>query len=240
MLQAYRQRFAQRLLTLGARQSDRGLRWLLQRAHHDRSRHQGSLFPTLHLLDLRLQHSVALLRRLRTAQDGWPAVPSDPAFLCDSGLGGLARWLRAAGYPARWRPDYEDDEVLRLALDTSAILITTDAPLMDRRVIRQGEIHAFWIAPALSVAKQLSLVRREFSLTLRPPRCMACGGPLLEVNPREIWDRIPPRTRLWLNAYFVCRDCQQLFWHGTHWQRIRQRLVNDPSQDNRARVVRCP
>lgn len=32
-----------------------------------------------------------------------------PRFACDAMLGGLARWLRAAGYDATWTYGIEDD-----------------------------------------------------------------------------------------------------------------------------------
>ena len=53
---------------------------------------------------------------------------------------------------------------------------------------------------------------------------MACGGLLRATTKQSVRDRIPPRTALWLDDYFVCAECDQLFWKGTHWQRIRARL----------------
>jgi uncharacterized protein with PIN domain len=37
-------------------------------------------------------------------------LPSSPAppLACDAMLGGLARWLRAAGYDASWHPVFPD------------------------------------------------------------------------------------------------------------------------------------
>ncbi len=32
--------------------------------------------------------------------------------------------------------------------------------------------------------------------------------------------RIPQRTARWKDEYFVCGGCDQLFWQGTHWERI--------------------
>jgi len=55
-----------------------------------------------------------------------------PQFLCDAGLGGLARWLRAAGYEASWIPDIGDDELLRKTRRLGATLVTTDSLLMER------------------------------------------------------------------------------------------------------------
>src|SRR5438094_403599 len=62
-------------------------------------------------------------------------LPGDaPVFLCDVGLGGLARWLRAAGYASHWVPHIDDDELLREARRTAATLLTTDSLLMRRGV----------------------------------------------------------------------------------------------------------
>jgi uncharacterized protein with PIN domain len=53
---------------------------------------------------------------------------------------------------------------------------------------------------------------------------MRCGGLLDSVEKSSVAERIPPRTARWLDAYQVCRDCDGLFWRGTHWQRIEERL----------------
>jgi uncharacterized protein with PIN domain len=223
MLQAYAQRFADRLRKLQARRVDAGVEQLIARARRQRATGRSRLFPALHQIDLHLQK--ALLDYQARRDDLVPSPDREPpTFLCDSGLGGLARWLRAAGYQADWRTDYDDTEAVDLAERRGSILLTTDGPLMDRRSIQQQQVRAFWIAPALSIQDQLDLVRREFFLALRAPRCMNCGGALREVDPHTVWERIPPRTRLWLNQYFECRACDQLFWHGTHWRQIRQRL----------------
>jgi uncharacterized protein with PIN domain len=49
---------------------------------------------------------------------------------------------------------------------------------------------------------------------------MNCGGKLERVEKETMRERIPPRTYLWLDEYFVCSQCGKLFWHGTHWRRI--------------------
>jgi uncharacterized protein with PIN domain len=53
---------------------------------------------------------------------------------------------------------------------------------------------------------------------------MACGGALQAVEKASVAARIPPRTARWKDDYFVCGRCGQLFWEGTHWERIRERL----------------
>jgi uncharacterized protein with PIN domain len=154
-----------------------------------------------------------------------PSQPTPALFLCDAGLGGLARWLRAAGYEAAWQPDIADDELLRQARASQATVLTTDAMLMERRLLRDRIIPAFWLPPTLSIPEQLALVFREFGLTLRGPRCMSCGGELRRGSKEALHERIPPRTYLWLDEFFVCRRCDKLFWHGTHWHRIVETLA---------------
>ena len=141
-------------------------------------------------------------------------------FHCDAGLGGLARWLRAAGYDAAFWPGIDDDELLRKVLGTGAILLSSDTRLFDRGVLASSALAGLLVPVALTKQQQLSYVRRELELPLKPTRCMACGGEFVQVEKQSVRDRIPPRTYPWLDDYFVCRRCGRLFWKGTHWQRI--------------------
>ncbi|MEK7674564.1 MAG: Mut7-C RNAse domain-containing protein [Verrucomicrobiota bacterium] len=159
------------------------------------------------------------------ALDSDSAAASAPRrFLCDSGLGGLARWLRAAGCEAVWKPAWDDDELLQEGRRTSATILTTDSLLMERRVLRDGILPALWVPPTLTKLEQLNLVFRELRLSVREPRCMQCGGELRAADKESLRDRIPPKTYRWRDEYFLCARCDKLFWHGTHWQRISQSL----------------
>jgi uncharacterized protein with PIN domain len=163
---------------------------------------------------------LAVASRLANGRRTQPAA----GFYCDAGLGGLARWLRAAGHEAFWRQDIDDTELLREAERDSATVLTTDAMLMERRLLRDGVIPSFWLPPTLSIAEQLQAVFREFHLKLLAPRCMSCGGTLRTGNKEALKERIPPRTYRWLDSFFVCSRCDKLFWHGTHWEKIRRQL----------------
>jgi uncharacterized protein with PIN domain len=78
--------------------------------------------------------------------------------------------------------------------------------------------------PTLTIAAQLLLVFREFGLVARDSRCMSCGGELRRAPKEALQNRIPPRTYRWLEDFFVCNRCGKVFWHGTHWARIRSEL----------------
>jgi uncharacterized protein with PIN domain len=150
--------------------------------------------------------------------------PEAPRFLCDASLGGLARWLRAAGYEAKWQEKGGADELLRRARADGATLLTTDGRMMERTVIRDGSVQAQWIPSDLPRIGQLRMLMRDLGLKPRAPRCMSCGGELRAVPKEEVAERIPPRTARWKDEYYVCSGCGQLFWEGTHWERIVRRL----------------
>ena len=212
----YEARFHALLQRARARRREQGVQWLLAKA--DRlSEDKG-----ISLADA-LTATYENLAGQPYFQRARP-VAAPERFFCDAGLGGLARWLRAAGYEALWQPDIADDELLRKAREHPATVLTTDSMLMERRLVRDGIIPAVWLPPTLSIADQLALVVREFGLSLREPRCMACGGELARADKEALRERIPPKTYSWLDEYFLCSRCDRLFWHGTHWQRIRDQL----------------
>jgi uncharacterized protein with PIN domain len=157
---------------------------------------------------------------------GLPREPvlSGPDFHCDASLGGLARWLRAAGYDAAFWPGIDDADLLRKLPGSSAILLTTDRPLMDRGLIATGAIPALLTSIRFNKREQFLDVMTRLDLPVKPPRCMACGGRLLRVDKESVRERIPPRTYVWQDDYYQCDRCGQLFWEGTHWQRIREEL----------------
>ncbi len=212
---AYETRFRWLLRLVNARRIDHGVRWLMQKAGRVSSDRRISAADAL--------TQVAEELAARPAFQKKPS-PAPELFMCDAGLGGLARWLRAAGYNARWEAGIEDTVLLKQAQALEAVILTTDSMLMERRLIRDRIVPAFWLPPTLSIPEQLESVFREFNLRLRERRCMSCGGRLAEANKEELRERIPPRTYLWKDQFFLCGSCGKLFWHGTHWERIQRQL----------------
>jgi uncharacterized protein with PIN domain len=148
-----------------------------------------------------------------------------PRFLCDPSLGGLARWLRAAGFEADVAKGVPGHRVPDAALRLARVLLTTEAAVLDRRIVADGSLVVVWVPSALTMGEQLRMVALDLGLTLREPRCMGCGGTLVKTAKDAVRSRIPPRTALWKDEYFVCASCDRLFWQGTHWERIARTLA---------------
>src|SRR5690242_16539765 len=99
---AYEHRYRELLLRFGARRPEQGVDWLIQRAVGLRQRENMSPADSL----TRVARDLAA-KSLKThhpaSSDG-----NNVRFFCDSGLGGLARWLRGSGYEAYWEPSIDD------------------------------------------------------------------------------------------------------------------------------------
>jgi hypothetical protein len=148
-----------------------------------------------------------------------------PRFLCDPSLGGLARWLRAAGFEADLAAGVAGHRLPDEALGLGRVLLTTEAEVLDRRIVADGSLVVVWVPSALTMSEQLRMVALDLGLTLHEPRCMRCGGMLEKAAKEAVRPRIPPRTALWKDEYFVCAACGGLFWQGTHWERIARTLA---------------
>jgi uncharacterized protein with PIN domain len=219
--EGYRHRFRRLLARVRPRRLEFGVELLMGRAR-ERSLREGRSLPDA--LAAQYEHArVRVSRRaaLMAACAVEPPAPrSAPRFACDASLGGLARWLRAAGYEARWRADASAEELAGEARREGLILLTTDTSVLRLRAVREGAADVLWIPPSGGAVEQLGLVLRDLELARREPRCMSCGGALARVEKDAVLDRIPPRTRRWKDDYFVCEGCGTLFWPGTHWERI--------------------
>lgn len=147
-------------------------------------------------------------------------------FLCDSMLGALAKWLRAAGYDtyyARQGTDVSDRTLTRKALEEGRVLLTSDGGFLERKPVRDGSV-GFLRVPHLPVEEQLRLVVDRFDLPRRPSRCMECNGELEVVPSGAVEGEVPPGVILDHEELFRCRGCGRVFWHGSHWERIGGRL----------------
>lgn len=145
------------------------------------------------------------------------------SFVCDVHLGTLARYLRMLGFDTLYPDNHQDAELARISRDESRILLTRDRGLVKRGVVTHG-----YCVRDTDPERQLLEVVRRFDLfgALQPfKRCMKCNG-LLEPVPKEVvLDRLPPRTRQHYDEFHICQDCQQIYWPGSHHQRM-QHLID--------------
>ncbi len=157
------------------------------------------------------------------AWDGSNAPQEDEwRFVLDNHLGRLAVYLRMLGFDALYRNDYQDDELARLCDQEGRILLTRDKRLLMRNAVKRG----YWIRSKVP-HHQLKEVVQHFGLTaaVKPfQRCLRCNSPLVAVSKEAVLDRLQPLTKLYYDEFRLCPTCDQIYWKGSHYERMQQMI----------------
>lgn len=144
-------------------------------------------------------------------------------FVADSMLGKLARWLRILGYDTEYDPYADDDALLAQSAAEDRILLTRDAPLVDREdggravLIDSGRLDEQMAQLVRTVG--LDLDRDTFT------RCLLCNEPIVDVPPDQVKDQVPPYVYKTQTRFHVCPCCDRVYWRGTHLDRMAERLM---------------
>jgi uncharacterized protein with PIN domain len=139
-------------------------------------------------------------------------------------LGSLARWLRAAGYDAWWSNAISDWDLVRLARREGRVLLSADTGIFRIGIVRDGDVPALQVPIGLNVHEQLSFVMSRLDLATGDPRCMACGGVLVSVPKEQVRECVPAGSFARSERFQECQRCRQVYWQGTHWPGIAERL----------------
>lgn len=139
-------------------------------------------------------------------------------FLVDGMLGRLAKWLRAAGHDVVYEPPFDDLSLAERARREGRILLTRDHGLAARRGIRSLLIEGE------DLDSQLGQVLRLFPAPAMGSRCLRCNIPLEEVPLSAVQDFVPPYVRQHQKHFWLCPSCRRVYWQGSHWQHMQERL----------------
>lgn len=141
-------------------------------------------------------------------------------FLADSMLGRLAKWLRILGYDTLYFSSLEDNNLVRIARAEGRIILTRDREMVRRRGIDSLLIESD------DFREQICQALRHFDLNLDSSfsRCSVCNSPLQRVAKGAVRERVPPYVFQTQERFSLCPRCGKIYWQGTHWQRIRERL----------------
>lgn len=147
--------------------------------------------------------------------------PETDRLLLDVMLGKLAVYLRVCGYDTVYALDRGVEADSRLAAAAEA----EDRRLLTRDVELAGGVGGALLLETRAVAEQLSELRAagvELEPDDEPSYCGRCNGPLDPVEPGADTPEYAPdpgETDCWR-----CRSCEQLFWRGSHYERMRRTI----------------
>jgi uncharacterized protein with PIN domain len=152
------------------------------------------------------------------------------AFVIDLHLGKLARRLRLLGFDCLYQNDFSDAEIMQLSFDQQRVILTRDRGILRHRQIVHG-----YLVRSGQVDEQVREVIGRYQLfdQIRAwRRCMACNGLLEKVEKAAILDRLQPLTRRHYLDFRRCRDCNRLYWQGSHFEKISRWLETIPRSES--------
>lgn len=146
--------------------------------------------------------------------------PFTHSFVLDVHLGKLARALRLRGIDAAYENNYTDNELAAIQQTENRVLLTRDVGLLKHKIVK----HGYWLRSQHTVEQFTEVVNR-FGLyrSFQPfKRCLLCNGALMPVTKDEVLPHLPPATRLVYNEFYQCRQCQKVYWKGSHYQHMQE------------------
>jgi uncharacterized protein with PIN domain len=154
-----------------------------------------------------------------------------PIFVLDVHLDKLARHLRMVGFDALWSSEHKNPELLKISNEEFRILLTKDRALHDL-----ASADRKYYVEADEPGEQLREVLERFELKDQVlehkgflSRCLECNSPIVEVNGKQIEDRIPKHVLREHQEFYFCPRCERVYWKSSHFERMKtwiQRLLS--------------
>jgi hypothetical protein len=149
-----------------------------------------------------------------------PEPLRETRFVLDTHMGRLAGYLRLLGFDARYRNDFRDATLAQISQSERRILLTRDRGLLKRTEVTHG-----YCIRSSHPREQLIEVLRRFDLfdSVKPfTRCLRCNDRIESVSKEQMLDLIPEQTRRHFYEFFQCMGCKQVYWRGSHYERMRR------------------
>ncbi|WP_435552695.1 Mut7-C RNAse domain-containing protein [Natrinema sp. CGMCC1.2065] len=143
-------------------------------------------------------------------------------LLLDLMCGGLRAYLRMCDHDTAYAGDRgleADDDLLAVAREEDRTVVTRDvdvAARADESILLESRDVEAQLA-------ELDAAGVDLTLADDPDFCGRCNSSLEPVGPNDSTpDYAPDPTEF---ETWVCRDCGQHFWRGSHWDRVAETLA---------------
>jgi hypothetical protein len=154
----------------------------------------------------------------------FPEPFDEVSFVADANVARLGGLLRLTGFDCLLDPRWDDAEIAEVAGDNKRILLTRDKELLKRNRVLRGRL----IRSGLPW-DQLAEVIHFFGLRDRIDlfsRCPKCNVTLERTDKSAVIDQLEPLTRMMYDHFTLCPGCGQVYWSGSHHDRIREKLAS--------------
>jgi len=130
------------------------------------------------------------------------------------------------GYDTLFFNGGSDSRMIATALAEGRVLLTRDTQIMKRGVVTRGLLKVILIESDISDL-QMRQVTETLNLNchFRPfTLCLECNQPLEVRSEEQVKELVPPYVFQTQSQYMACPACRRIYWRGTHWQAMTERL----------------
>jgi len=149
---------------------------------------------------------------------------NEPTFFVDAMLGNIAKKLRLMGYDSRYLADIEDDELIKLAKNDKRIIISRDEDLISKAL--KGGIKSIFLKNKEEIEQFREIINKSNLKIIKidgyRSRCPKCNSKTKLINKKNIQEKIPTRVLEFNDKFWECRNCDQIFWEGTHIKNLQK------------------
>jgi len=167
-----------------------------------------SVYPVFESLD------ISEVQHLR------PKPLREPKFVLDVHLGKLTRYMRMMGFDTIYKNNYNDDGLIKISLDDKRTILTRD-----REILKRNDVtHGHWVRNE-NPEEQLKEIIERFDLKDQIKeftRCLECNDLLKKVEKELVIEKLPPKVKEWYNEFFLCPQCNRIYWKGSHYERMQE------------------
>lgn len=146
-----------------------------------------------------------------------------PLFAADVMLGKTAKWLRILGFDTFYDNRAGDHFLQDLCRNENRVLLTRDT-----RLQQSMPPESSYLVVQNLPRQQLEEINLIFGLTKfkLQPRCSVCNGELVAIEKIQIREKVPPYVFSTQSIFSQCRQCQRIYWPGTHLKKIKLFIKN--------------
>ncbi|NJK78008.1 MAG: hypothetical protein HC944_03825 [Nanoarchaeota archaeon] len=139
-------------------------------------------------------------------------------FFVDAMLGNIARKLRLLGYDSKYFSDINDTKLIDIAIKDKRIIISKDYELILRA--QKFGIQTIYITKQKLIEQFLELTNKiclkNFEINGNIARCTKCNSLTESIDKNNYKEKIPPRVFNLNENYWRCKNCDKIYWEGTH------------------------
>lgn len=139
------------------------------------------------------------------------------SFIADIHLGKLARHLRLLGFDTLYSIAYTKAQLLGIACEQGRVLLSRDPSYSGTQSFSFIAIkHETPEIQLQQLITDLNLLHNALPFSI----CLSCNGQLLPVTKEKIHEQLEENTRMYYREFWQCCQCQNVYWKGSHYQRM--------------------